>query len=162
MPNDKIFKYRSKFAVTLTEILVTVVILAILASIAVPAYQASQKKIQDKEAIATLNLLATAENIYYSTHPRNCYYPVVDIISLFEEDATKDLTLINKNLGTQIPVSTNWDYCVYSRIDNPVVLKTNIIFAKSKSDGRVYRVLSGNGRFPDQPVKVSDWHGLCN
>lgn len=92
--------YIKKSAVTLTELAITVVIVAVIASLAVPLYNKAMEKQRKKEAFAVLELMAAAENRYYSRN--NIYYPT----SGFENN----LRIINAVFGLRIPDLGNWGY----------------------------------------------------
>lgn len=55
-----------KDAFTLLELIMVVIIIAILVSIALPQYTKSTERAKDQEAITNLNLIKTAELIYYA------------------------------------------------------------------------------------------------
>lgn len=63
---------------TLVELLVTVVILGVLASLAIPKYMQSKGKAQQKVALTDLRNLATAEDAFFADNNR--YASDADIV----------------------------------------------------------------------------------
>ncbi len=86
---------------TLTELMVVVVIVGILAALVLPNYTATREKALDKEAIAGLKLIRTAERQYFGR--QELFYPNAVNVS--------DITLINANLSTDL-AEDHWDYSV--------------------------------------------------
>lgn len=58
---------------TLVELMITIVIVGILASVAIPLYQANVKRAKASEADATLGSIRTALRVYYA---ENNAYPI--------------------------------------------------------------------------------------
>ena len=55
-----------KKAFTLTEILIAVVVMAVLASVAVPGFSAAKKKAAASQAIAYLRTIKTSQKMYFA------------------------------------------------------------------------------------------------
>ncbi len=87
---------------TLGELIITVVILGILASIAYPLYTKAMERSKDREAITNLRLIKAAEAVY---HAENVNYYGPDVGPANEVS-------INTNLHIQLPLAANsgWDY----------------------------------------------------
>lgn len=95
-------KYRH--GVTLIELVVVLITLAILASIGFVTYDKVRENALNKEAVTTLKLIQAAEKIYYNEN--NFYYP---------NSGTAATTEINANLGLSAPLdSPIWTYTVDS------------------------------------------------
>lgn len=97
-----------KKGLNLVELIVVVVILATLITIAIPAYQNTQERALDKEAVGSLKLIRSAERSYY-----------MDMGKFYPESATteSDHTNINNNLKMLLPTTTggnvvNWNYTI--------------------------------------------------
>jgi len=56
----------AKRGFTLTELLITLVILAVLAAIALPNFQKTADKVRLKEAVAALHSIRAGEKMYFS------------------------------------------------------------------------------------------------
>ncbi|MFH1678311.1 MAG: prepilin-type N-terminal cleavage/methylation domain-containing protein [Candidatus Omnitrophota bacterium] len=87
-------------AVTLLEILVVVVIVAILAALGLPRFSTMKERALDKEAGANLKLIQAAEKIYRMEN--SIYYP---------SGVGADTTAINTVLRLSLP-SANWSYTI--------------------------------------------------
>jgi len=84
---------------TLTELLIVVVIIGVLAALALPGFGVTKERVLDREAKATLSLLQAAEKIYRMEE--GGYYSSTDIGN------------INTNLRLNIPASgLSWGYGV--------------------------------------------------
>ena len=73
---------------TLVEILITIVILAVLAAIAIPGFSRSRDKAAESQAVAYLRTIRTGEKMYYA---KNAAYI-----------ACGDATAIRTNLGVEV------------------------------------------------------------
>ena len=58
---------------TLVELMITIVIVGVLASVAIPLYQANVKRAKGAEADATMGSIRTALRVYYA---ENTAYPI--------------------------------------------------------------------------------------
>ncbi len=86
---------------TLMELMLTVVVLAILVSIAVPTYISTTERARAREAIATLNAMRAAEHSYSSE--RRTYIPLTLASS---DDTWKLIGMENPNANA----SRSWNY----------------------------------------------------
>ncbi|OGX14924.1 MAG: hypothetical protein A2166_03525 [Omnitrophica WOR_2 bacterium RBG_13_41_10] len=93
---------------TVLEIIITLVVIGILATLAINNYSSMREKILDNEAKANLKLIRAAEKSYYLDV--GTYYPVSD------GDVVSDIALINQNLKVFLPAGSNqsWNYEVFS------------------------------------------------
>lgn len=90
-----------KQAFTLVEVIITVVILGILVSFAMPAYRVTQERALDKEAKANLKLIRAGERIYRIETDNSIYI------------SCADTSAVNSDLKLSIPTdSPNWNYKV--------------------------------------------------
>lgn len=81
----------------LTELLIVLVIIGILASLALPAYTKTKERALDKEAQTALRLIQAGEKLYFLRNDN--YYPNSNINS------------INQTLQLGLPSNNpNWDY----------------------------------------------------
>lgn len=71
---------RSRVGMTLTEVMVAVIIIGILASIALPRYQRAMEATKAKEAVASLEQIRHGEIVYRGDE--NTYYGPQDDISI--------------------------------------------------------------------------------
>ncbi len=90
----------SKRAVTLIEILIVVVVVAILATFAMPAYRRAQERAQDNTAQSMLKLIQHAEKVYRVETPGSSY---IDCGSTSECRSVLHLSLTGEGY---------WDYTV--------------------------------------------------
>jgi len=101
-----------KKAMTLYELMITLIIVGILVAVGTPSYLKMQEHSYDQEAIANLRRLQEAENIYYVE--LKSYYP--DLAS----SPDSNIDRINTNLKVRLPYDPNpgytpkWNYAVYS------------------------------------------------
>ena len=86
--------------VTLTEVLVVMLIIAILAALALPQFAATRERALSKEAKANLKLIDAAEKIYRMENA--IYYP-------YAAGQVDDPATINDKLKLSIS-ETNWNY----------------------------------------------------
>lgn len=89
-------------AFTVLEALLTVIVLAVLASFAIPGFLKTTEQAKDKEAQAVLEQIRAAEAFYQARF--NAYYPNAGVVT--------DVDTINLNLRLQIDPERNWDYSV--------------------------------------------------
>jgi len=89
-------------AVTMIEILTTLIIISILAALALPQFTATRERALNKEAKANLKLIDAAEKIYKMEE--GFYYP-------YEVVTKTDRQEINANLKIAI-AEGNWGYSV--------------------------------------------------
>lgn len=138
--------FKTNHAVTLTEVLVVAIILAILTIIGLPIYTGVIENIRDKEAIAALKELAVAENIYYSRF--NIYFP--DPGSGVAEPYDAYIDVINSALGTYIIYNGEWKYCIYSYTRG----SSNKVYAgrvRGPKEGKYWQIFSRDGELPGEP-----------
>ncbi|MEI6631957.1 MAG: prepilin-type N-terminal cleavage/methylation domain-containing protein [bacterium] len=90
---------KKNIAVTLVEILVTLIILAILIALVLPQFSTMRERSLSKEAMANLKLIDAAEKIYRMEE--GFYYPYSSSVS--------DQQDINVNLKIAITAG-NWGY----------------------------------------------------
>ncbi|MCX5701417.1 MAG: prepilin-type N-terminal cleavage/methylation domain-containing protein [Candidatus Omnitrophica bacterium] len=93
--------YKRDGGVTLTEILVVIIIIAILAALALPQFTASRERALSREAKANLKLISVAEKIYRMRE--GFYFPF--------ENVTTDRDVIAENLKVNL-TEANWDYSI--------------------------------------------------
>jgi prepilin-type N-terminal cleavage/methylation domain-containing protein len=98
-----------KKAVTLLELLITVIILGILAALAIPNYYKTREHALGKTAVANLKLLDAAEEIYRLEY--KAYYPSP------APGSVNALAEINNYLKLSLS-DDNWDYTVTTTSDN--------------------------------------------
>lgn len=105
---------RSKYALTLLEVLVVVIIIGILASIGFVNYTGIKERALAKEATANLKLIAAAERIYRMENANNAYINCSCKVSGTGSDGCDNPTtgcnpLLKLSLNSQ-----NWRYAVSS------------------------------------------------
>jgi len=93
---------KSQKGFTLLELITTIIVIGILASIAIANYAPARENFLNKEAIANLKVLQSAQKAHKLD--MNYYY------------ASLSISAINQNLKTSLPSGTNkrWDYAVFS------------------------------------------------
>jgi prepilin-type N-terminal cleavage/methylation domain-containing protein len=93
-------------ALTLLELIVTIVIIGILSSIAMPTFTKMMETTRAKEARTALQQIRTAERIYHSGESTYLPLPLGTV-----ED---DIAVINTELNIFLPAGANrhWDYSV--------------------------------------------------
>jgi Tfp pilus assembly protein PilE len=84
------------------EALLTVIVIAVLASFAVPAFLKTVEQSRDKEAHVVLEQIRAAEGFYFARF--NAYYPASGVVS--------DVATINLALRLVIESERNWDYSI--------------------------------------------------
>lgn len=79
------FKFMNdKRGFTLVELMITIVIVGVLASVAIPLYQANVKRAKGAEADATMGSIRTALRVYYAengSYPTQASYVAVHTMS---------------------------------------------------------------------------------
>ncbi len=84
---------------TLTEMMIVVVIVGVLAALALANYSKTKEQTIDKEAKVNLKLVQAAQKIYRMEN--TFYYP---------NAGNADTSAINTNLRLSMPVGGNWNY----------------------------------------------------
>ncbi len=92
---------RRRIGFTLTELMIVIVILGILAGLAIPNYLASRERSFDKEAVAGLNLIRSAEKAVNAY--REAYWPPAGSNGVIAQ--------IDGNLSLGL-TENNWDYTI--------------------------------------------------
>jgi len=92
--------------VTIVELMVVVIIVSILTSLALVNFSVNAEKSLDREAVAALRTLHSAQSRHYAE--KDAYYPASGSIA--------DNGLINDNLQVSLPegASRKWNYAVWS------------------------------------------------
>ena len=75
--NNKLFK---KIGFTLTELLITVIIIGILATLALPMLVKTLEKAKVGEAMSNLNLIRTGQKIYFLEY--SAFSPTIDDLNI--------------------------------------------------------------------------------
>lgn len=101
-------KLKMKSGFTLTEVLIVVIIIGILASLGLPQFYKTIGKALTKEAIANLKLIAAAEKVYRMEI--GGYYP--------QNPPEGDIADINSYLRLYFTNETNWDYTITTAAPN--------------------------------------------
>lgn len=91
---------------TLFETVVAILIIAIVATLAIPQYNKTKERIYDEQASADLKIIQMAEKGYHIDMGN--YYP--------SDSSVSDIPTINNNLKLNLPASSsrNWNYTVTS------------------------------------------------
>jgi type IV pilus assembly protein PilE len=84
-----------KAGFTLTEVLMTVIVLGVLASLAVPVYTTALEQSRSNEALANLNVIYSAEQIYLLNN--NTFWPAGAMDNVIADMNTN----LNIGLSTQ-------------------------------------------------------------
>jgi prepilin-type N-terminal cleavage/methylation domain-containing protein len=101
--------YKRDGGVTLTEILVVIVIIAILAALALPQFTASRERALSREAKANLKLISVAEKIYRMKE--GFYYPYDPGQPYRTTTNATHRAEIQEKLKVNFTV-TNWNYSI--------------------------------------------------
>lgn len=98
--------HTNRDAFTMLEMMVVVIIVGILATLAIVQYGGYREEAVNKEAVANLKLIRSAERIHRMEV--GTYYPASGSVS--------SLTQLNDNLKLDLPAATNrnWNYAVWS------------------------------------------------
>lgn len=118
-----------KSGFTLLELLMVVIIIAILASIALPQYIRASEKARASEAMQILSSLRGAEHRYKAFAPTQIYSAAV------------------ADLDTDIPVMTNWNAPVFAVGGAGLTAKGQIVVARKAGTfvGKTVGVQLGTG-----------------
>lgn len=118
----------TKKSYTLTEILVVIVIIGILAALAMPNYNAIKEKTMNREIKASLSLIQAAEKIYRLE--QGFYYPR-------PAGTVSTVSDINNNLKLSLPQTTspNWTMGVNSSSEVATGTRSGV-----GADGRVWSI----------------------
>ena len=95
-----------KTALTVFELLITVILAGVLASIGFVSYSSYKTKALEKEAQASLKLIIAAESVFRLERGDRDYYPT----GAGSTDST--ISTINTNLSLALPTPGNWSYSV--------------------------------------------------
>jgi type IV pilus assembly protein PilE len=98
-------KHIANSGFSLIELMVTVLVIAILVSIAVPTYQNSVRKARRTDARSALVDLQAREERYFTTHPSQGYTTLASDLGYAASGATTDLS-------TAQPLGTSGYYTV--------------------------------------------------
>ena len=98
--------YKKDKGVTLTEILVVVIIIAILIILSMPRYTETRERGLAREAVATLKLISVAEKIYHMK--LNTYWPA--------SGSYTDSGTIGGALKLNL-TEMNWDYAIVGGVN---------------------------------------------
>ena len=97
-------------AFTLLELTVVLLSVGVLSTLAITHYFSQNERLMDKEALASLKLLQSAQRIYLMDY--GVYYPTGSSTS------GTDIADINQNLKVLLtegdPTNKKWDYVTYS------------------------------------------------
>jgi prepilin-type N-terminal cleavage/methylation domain-containing protein len=98
-----------KKAFTLLELLIVIVIIGVLGTLGITNYMTAKEKALDKEAIANLKLIQSAQKIYRMESSSGNYFPEGPLWWV-----ATNIAQINTNLKLLLPAGTNrnWNYCV--------------------------------------------------
>ncbi len=100
----------SKKVFTLTEMIIVVVIIAILAALALPLYRTTVLRARDREAKAMLRLIKEAEKIYRLEY--YTYWPCTDTADC---NADLRLDLPSQHWTYSVPTANQNAFCAQAR-----------------------------------------------
>lgn len=89
-------KKSSKKAFTLTEIMIVIIILGIMASLAIPQYQKTLARAHEKDAVRNLTLLHAAEQIYRVQNGE--YWPTSGTPTIADINSNLKLNIIESGM----------------------------------------------------------------
>src|SRR3989338_2558675 len=119
---------KNNHAFTLTEILVVVVLLGVIAAFAIPNYAKSQRTAMEADAVRQLKIIYAANQIYFSK--QNYYYSGCDV----------DTSIDDLNNGLGINLIENDLVYTYCQTSSTVYVAT----AEKPGDGGFTVTLSGD------------------
>ncbi len=95
-----------KNGLTTLELIIVIVILSVMATLALPAYNRSKEIVYDNQAKADLKIIVSSEKNY--KYEMTTYYPSTGSVT--------DIMAINNNLSLTLSAGNNriWDYTVKS------------------------------------------------
>ncbi|MDP2938962.1 MAG: prepilin-type N-terminal cleavage/methylation domain-containing protein [Candidatus Omnitrophota bacterium] len=131
-------------AFTLLELIVTIIIIGILASIALPNYTKAMERSRDQEAITNLKLIKAAERIYLAEN--NSYFGP----QAYDGGTANNETAINTNLHLYLPadVSLAWNYYISSAAAGPPPTFTAVALRNAGGFNRTWTITEVG----DQPI----------
>ncbi|MBU1998305.1 MAG: type II secretion system protein [Candidatus Omnitrophota bacterium] len=136
--------FLSKYGFTLTEILVVVLIIGVLAALALPRFDVTRENSFDKEAKVNLKLIQAAEKIYRVKFPP-AYYPSAS-------GTVSSIANINQFLMLSLPTTNpNWKYSVRTQAGTP----PQTSYANRTTNSRCWRLNIND----DEPVNAGA--GAC-
>lgn len=104
---------RGEKGFTLFELIIAVVVIIIMATISIPAYNKSKERALGRETVSNLKLIIAAEKIYRMNNSSYMVCQCYDRYSCSDESGGCN-ALLKINLDTQ-----NWDYAFESGVPNP-------------------------------------------
>lgn len=123
-------KVRKSKGFTLLELIITIIVIGILASIAIPKYAKTKEKQFDNEAIGILNLVRIAERNYRIIHGQG-WWPSGTY-------TTSNLEHINGNLSLALIESPNWTLFISTDISCSITPCCYIRLKRKLSPGSQY------------------------
>lgn len=118
-----------KKAVTLIEVIVTVIIISILVMVALPSFSRMHESSLDKEAFGSLKRMQEAARLYNMEFSQ--YYPSTGT------GLVTNISNINRNLKISLSTAAdpNWNYAVKDEAAGTCVQAT-----RNGDDGRIWRL----------------------
>ncbi len=95
----------NKKSFTMIEVLVTVIIIAILSTLAVPAFRKTIKKSREKLAVSNLKIIMNAEKFYRASYDR--YWPCEDFEAI---NNNMDLDIEDKYFNYEVKTNGKYDF----------------------------------------------------
>ena len=135
---------------TLLEIMITVVILAVLSALAIPAYKNTIEQTRSNEAITNLNIIWMAEKIYWSKN------------SSYWGPGSTTMSSVNSGLDTDMS-ATFYDTVNVSQSSNTYTAKLN----RNTNSGGVaanyyqYVYTQGSASPPTCTKQIGGVNGTC-